>query len=268
MRLSIITINRNNAKGLRKTIESVVTQTFTDFEYIVIDGDSTDESVKVIKQYEDKITYWVSEPDNGIYNAMNKGIVKAHGEYLQFLNSGDFLFDENVLMKVFVVNESADILYGERVSDLFDNGNQQIIKYPATLRFSFFVNSTLSHQASFLKRECFNKFGLYDERYKYASDWFLFMDWIFRKNVTYKYLAFPIVFFDVSGISSDPKNIQEMKRERDYVLAKEFSGLYADMKNLILLQEQRKYYDWNAEKIGKIVLLPLRKIRSLLNRII
>ena len=89
MKLSIITINRNNAAGLRRTIESVVSQTYTEFEYIIIDGASTDESVDVIKEYADKITFWVSEPDNGIYNAMNKGILKAKGEYLLFLNSGD-----------------------------------------------------------------------------------------------------------------------------------------------------------------------------------
>lgn len=79
MKLSIITINRNNAAGLRRTIESVVSQTYTDFEYIIIDGASTDGSVEVIKEYSDKITYWVSEPDTGIYNAMNKGILKAQG---------------------------------------------------------------------------------------------------------------------------------------------------------------------------------------------
>jgi glycosyltransferase involved in cell wall biosynthesis len=89
MKLSVITINYNNAIGLRKTIESVVNQTFRDYEYIIIDGGSTDGSVDVIKEYADKIDYWVSEPDKGIYNAMNKGVAAAHGEYTNFLNSGD-----------------------------------------------------------------------------------------------------------------------------------------------------------------------------------
>jgi len=109
-KLSIITVNLNNAEGLRKTIESVVTQTFTDFEYIIIDGGSTDGSVEIIKLYADKITYWVSEPDKGIYNGMNKGIMVAKGEYCQFLNSGDWLVNENVLKEVFA---DVDIVYGD-----------------------------------------------------------------------------------------------------------------------------------------------------------
>ena len=87
MKLSIITINLNNAAGLRKTIQSVVNQTYIDFEYIIIDGFSSDGSIEVIKEYADRINYWVSEPDRGIYNAMNKGILKTSGEYIHFLNS-------------------------------------------------------------------------------------------------------------------------------------------------------------------------------------
>jgi len=96
MKLSIITINYNDKEGLRKTIESVLSQTWTDYEYLIIDGGSADGSLDVIREYEDKITYWISEKDNGIYNAMNKGIVKSKGAYLQFLNSGDYLVDNKV----------------------------------------------------------------------------------------------------------------------------------------------------------------------------
>ena len=100
MKLSVITINLNDAEGLQKTLRSVwERQSFTDFEHIVIDGASTDGSVEVIKKYADKLAYWVSEPDKGIYSAMNKGIVRARGEYLLFINSGDWLADD-VLAKV------------------------------------------------------------------------------------------------------------------------------------------------------------------------
>ena len=122
--LSIITINRNNAAGLRKTIESVVSQTYTDFDYIIIDGASTDESVDVIKEYADRITYWVSEPDTGIYNAMNKGILKANGEYCLFLNSGDWLYDNDVLNDVFSISPTEDIVYG---NDVFIGANVTIL---------------------------------------------------------------------------------------------------------------------------------------------
>src|SRR4051812_22804100 len=99
-RLSIITINYNNVSGLRKTVESVVNQTSQDFEYIVIDGGSTDGSVDVLKQYAKKIKYWISEPDKGIYNAQNKGILKATGEYCHFINSGDYLVKNDVIEKM------------------------------------------------------------------------------------------------------------------------------------------------------------------------
>ena len=98
-KLSIITVNLNNAAGLQKTIESVINQTFTDYEFIIIDGGSTDSSLEIIKQYANKITYWVSEPDNGIYNGMNKGIGQADGEYCFFLNSGDWMIENNTLYK-------------------------------------------------------------------------------------------------------------------------------------------------------------------------
>ena len=112
-KLSIITVNKNNAEGLRKTIESVVCQTFKDFEYIVIDGASTDESVAVIETYLANVTYWVSKPDRGIYEAINKGIKVAVGEYCLFLNSGDYLSSDSILEKAFSYGFFEDIVYGD-----------------------------------------------------------------------------------------------------------------------------------------------------------
>lgn len=116
MRLSIITINYNNSIGLRKTIESVVSQTDNTFEYIIVDGGSSDGSVDIIKQYADKVSQWVSERDGGIYNAMNKGVRMAHGEYIMFLNSGDILYDNNVIGHV-LPKLKADICVGNMASD-------------------------------------------------------------------------------------------------------------------------------------------------------
>ena len=113
MKLSVITINFNNRDGLRKTIESVVNQTFKDFEYIIIDGGSTDGSVDVIKEYADRIDYWVSEPDKGIYNAMNKGIDVAKGEYCIFMNSGDCFYVNDVYENVFRELDGVDIIIGD-----------------------------------------------------------------------------------------------------------------------------------------------------------
>ena len=112
MKYSIITVNYNNKDGLRKTIESVIHQTFRDFEFIVIDGGSTDGSAEVLKEYDAQIDYWVSEPDNGVYYAMNKGTRQAHGDYLNFMNSGDCLYDEKVLEHLSAKGLSADIIVG------------------------------------------------------------------------------------------------------------------------------------------------------------
>lgn len=112
MKYSIITVNYNNKEGLRNTIESVIHQTYRDFEFIVIDGGSTDGSAEVLKEYDSQITYWVSEKDKGIYNAMNKGIAKATGDYLNFMNSGDCFYDEGVLGRVARVETDADFIVG------------------------------------------------------------------------------------------------------------------------------------------------------------
>jgi len=118
MKLSIITVNLNNKSGLQKTIDSVISQTYKDFEWIIIDGGSTDGSKELIEQYSQYITYWISEPDKGIYNAMNKGIVQAKGEYLQFLNSGDALYDKYVLDKILkATNITSDIITGSIFSN-------------------------------------------------------------------------------------------------------------------------------------------------------
>ena len=112
VKLSIITVNLNNLEGLKRTYESVVCQTFTDYEWIVIDGGSTDGSREFIEQHQDKFAYWCSEPDKGIYNAMNKGIMRAKGEYLNFMNSGDCFASNDTLIRVLVDERNEDIIYG------------------------------------------------------------------------------------------------------------------------------------------------------------
>ena len=115
MKLSIITVNLNNKDGLQKTIDSVISQTYKDFEWIIIDGGSTDGSKELIENYSDYVSYWVSEPDKGIYNAMNKGIKQSHGEYLQFLNSGDIFIEDNTLKQVVSQLVNEDIVFGYAV---------------------------------------------------------------------------------------------------------------------------------------------------------
>jgi len=199
MILSIITINYNNRDGLRKTIESVVNQTYRDFEYIIIDGGSTDGSVDVIREYADKIDYWVSEKDKGIYNAMNKGVAVAHGEYTQFLNSGDYLCDKDVLEKVFSHNFTEDIVCGNIITL---KGGGMIA--PESVTMEYFIKGSLPHPSAFIKRELFDT-HLYDEQYKISGDWEFFIYHLIIKNASYKSINLNVTVFDTNGISSTTK---------------------------------------------------------------
>jgi len=169
MTFSIITVNYNNKEGLRKTIESVIHQTYRDFEYIVIDGGSTDGSAEVLKEYDKDIDYWVSEPDKGIYNAMNKGIAQAHGDYLNFMNSGDCFYDKNVLENLSRKGLSSDIIVGRDYH--FKESTQQGFAtiLPSRVSMITFVHNTLPHQSTFFKRELF-KNSLYDESLRLVAD--------------------------------------------------------------------------------------------------
>ena len=214
MKLTIITINRNNAIGLRKTIESVQMQVFTDYEYIVVDGASTDDSIEIIKQYSDSISYWISEPDNGIYNAMNKGILMASGEYVQFLNSGDCFVDEYVLQKV-INYLQCDIVYGDLI---YVNGDVKLrymslynTKEPSLMDFydGFFL-----HPSSFIRKNIFDKVGLYDETLSIVADWKWFLQAIVLENVEIRYCNVNVVLFDSNGISSRSSCLEIEERKK------------------------------------------------------
>lgn len=199
MKFSIITINFNNRDGLRKTIESVVNQTFRDFEYIIIDGGSTDGSVDVIKEYADRIDYWVSEPDKGIYNAMNKGILKAHGEYLNFMNSGDCFHNNNVLEEV-LPDLTADIIWGKTYIE--EKQSYWAPQPPMTL-LSFCLHG-FNHQATFYKKNVFDS-QKYDESYKLLADWKLTVYLVVVKQKKYKCSETVIANYDLTGISTTNK---------------------------------------------------------------
>jgi glycosyltransferase involved in cell wall biosynthesis len=169
MKLSIITINKDNALGLEKTCQSVICQTFDDFEWLVIDGASSDNSMSIIKKYSKRITYWISEPDTGVFNAMNKGIKQAKGDYCLFLNSGDWLYSLDSLSKAFDIIknlEVADVYYSNCM--LSNNVFQKKSK-----EFSidnFYLLDAINHQNSFIKRSLFYDHEFYDEKNRISSD--------------------------------------------------------------------------------------------------
>lgn len=200
--VSIITVCFNNKKGLIQTIESVKKQCFSDFEFILIDGGSTDGTLSVIQENESLFSYWVSEKDNGIYHAMNKGLEKATGKYCLFLNSGDYLVDKNVLQNVFSQQHDEDILYGNIVK--INKNKKRIITYADELTFLHFYKKepAVHHQAAFIKTKLFSQYGNYREDTYLIADWIFFFTAVVLQNVSTKHLNLLVSVCDANGISN------------------------------------------------------------------
>lgn len=243
MKLSIITINFNNKAGLQKTIDSIVSQTWRDFEWIVVDGGSTDGSKELIEKYAQLgcFAWWCSEPDKGVYNAMNKGIAHANGEYLNFMNSGDQLHEKTTLEHVFESkNCDCDILYGDVIYVFEDNHEERrIAKHPLT--FSHLYESTIYHQGSFLKKSLFD-YSNYDESYKIVSDWKKWIE-LTLENRSFVYIPIPIANMDTTGVSMT--NDILLHQERRSVLDTILSPIITrDMEEI---NKWRERESWNPE---------------------
>lgn len=212
-RLSIITINYNNCRGLEKTIASVLLQTYPDIEFVVIDGGSTDGSVDVIKKYANKISFWVSEKDKGIYNAQNKGWQNATGKYCLFLNSGDYLVDTNTIQSIFSNEFTEDLVYGDL---MVDNGKDPLytIEQPDPFLFEDIIRSTMFHPATFIKRKLLEARGGYDESFRIVGDYDFFLEMLFVKNCSRKYIHLPVAVFNTEGIGSNPAHKKAQDEER------------------------------------------------------
>lgn len=227
--ISIITVNRNNAHGLQMTMQSVLSQTYLDIEYIVVDGASTDNSVEVIDSFSDDTRLrWISEEDNGIYHAMNKGIRMANGKYLIFMNSGDEFYSNDVLKDVIVDinNTSADIYYGD-VNLCYKN--KCVVKtYPDKISKRFLYENSLCHQTMFLKKDLFTKIGLYNEKFRIMADWEWTIKAILKEKQTYRHLSAIISNYKMDGISYT--NEQLFRDERGIIIKAEFSQFYIFIK--------------------------------------
>lgn len=181
-KLSVITINYNNASGLELTMESVFGQTFIDVEYVVIDGGSSDGSKELIQANAAKIDFWCSENDKGVYNAMNKGVLHATGEYVLFLNSGDYLYDSSVLAKILPSLTGEGIVYGDLMFMPEGGGEGSVFVYPEILDVDYFMERSLGHPASFIKRELLTV-SPYNEEYRIVSDWEFFSGRLFMNRL-------------------------------------------------------------------------------------
>jgi len=220
MRLSIITINYNNKEGLQKTIGSVAAQQGFELEYIVIDGGSTDGSKEVIEAQKEHIDYWVSEKDKGIYNAMNKGIAAATGEYLLFLNSGDYLYEPNSLSKAFaLIGDEAICSCDIRVYDS-KTGEYRVWPAPESVSYTFFFDTTLNHQSTFIRSELFREYGPYSENNIVGADWEFFFLVLGVHSRSYKKVPVVLSVYNLDGFSANlsPEMKAVQKRDGDAVL--------------------------------------------------
>lgn len=202
--LTIITVCRNAVDSIESTIESVLRQKNACIEFIVIDGASTDGTLEVLSRYQEKLDCLVSEPDRGIYDAMNKGLDRAHGQLVFFLNAKDTLIDEHVAERVISEyrNGNPEILYGDvMVTDSSGNVERRVSYQDWDL--ARFFEGTICHQGVFAAREAFQICGKFEPDYRFAAD----LDWLLSALRTFRlrarYLAFPVANFDNGGVSSD-----------------------------------------------------------------
>jgi len=249
-KLSIITICYNIKDEIERTCESIVNQTNQNFEWIVVDGGSTDGTIEVLNKYKDRMDAFISEPDSGIYNAMNKGIKKAHGEFLNFMNGGDTFADSNVVADFLNYDtDGVDVLYGN-MNIVEDNGMRRLQTYPQMVNKTFFVKDCIGHQAAFIRLNLFEKYGLYSEKYRIVSDWERWI--VFIENGSFfKYWDYIVANFYRGGVGS--KMSKKHNKERDDVIKTHFT------KEEVSLAEKMAY---NYRIIRLFNVLPLLCIKT------
>ena len=270
MKLSIITINYNNRDGLQRTINSVLCQTWSNYEWILVDGGSTDGSKELLERYQMFFSFWCSEPDKGIYNAMNKGITHANGEYLLFLNSGDCFHNKFVLEHIDSEGLDKDIVAGVSVSE--DTGMPMKKMDPDILRQLFF--DSLNHQATFINKTLFKDYQ-YNENNKIASDWEFFIRAILLDGCTFRYSNIIVSDFDTNGISNQSEFDVVQKEERKKILSQYFSPYlrkdilrffdnesYVYYQKIEYMQTHSEYFYILGRKINSLLYLISKKLHN------
>lgn len=231
MLFSIITINRNNAAQLEQTIRSVLAQKNADYEYIVVDGASTDNSCEVINRYAGSMAYTVSEKDKGVYNAMNKAVKHARGEYVLFMNSGDLFVSDDVLSRVAATGPSADFVIGGFVR----TRNGRVVSHENIgMPMSFYVlmYRTICHQATFTRREVLLGLGGYDEDGKITADWCFLVSALMLHGKTCSVIDVEVALYDIDGMSGSKNGADRIVREREEFLTANFPYLCDDYRLL------------------------------------
>lgn len=266
MFLSVITVVLNCVDTIERTIKSVINQPVKDIEYIVIDGGSTDGTLNVIKKYSAQINYWISEPDKGLYHAMNKGIKKAAGEWVAFMNADDW-YEPSAFLEFCAVAEqsSSDIIYGK--VNKFENGIKTgyLGISQTTNPEAIHGGNIYCHQGLFIKRKLFEEIGLYDCQYKTLADY----DWILKahnKGITPEFADFCVANFTMGGISSSKNALYEnriliQKNYTEHVKTRQlkrlieknaFEYFYVYNCNVFadFIQNEKQFYIWGMGVYG------------------
>lgn len=211
--ITIVTVSYNAGQSIEKTILSVVNQTYNNTEYIIIDGNSTDETVNIIKKHEDKITYWISEPDQGIYHAMNKAIDRATGDWIIFMNAGDIFANNNILVDVFMKNslqiKEADVIYGDTVYDYYSYSFMLEPDKLETLK----IDKNFCHQSSFVRTNLMKK-DKFNQDLKICSDFQFFYN-LYQNEHNFLYLPIVISLFWAEESFSQTNRILAFKERAE-----------------------------------------------------
>ena len=231
--ISVVTICYNAKNDLEKTILSVLSQTYQDIEYIIIDGGSTDGTVDIIHKYSERLFYWISEPDKGIYDAMNKGMDRAIGSWINFMNAGDTFCDNEVIKNIFGYNDLSDysVIYG----DCYVSKLNQLQYLKASSMKKVHVQMPFCHQSSFIRKTRL-RFSI---DLKIAADYQMIYEYYRMNGISsFLYISKPISVFDATGISTTNNNL----------LQKEYGIVYKRTRNAY-------YYIYLCKQILKMVLL-------------
>lgn len=208
MKISVITVTRNNGNLIARTIESVISQTYKNIEYIIVDGASTDNSLALIKKYAQKyplLIKYISEPDNGVYNAINKGIRLATGDVVGLLHGNDFYSSCDIVAQVAKVfeNKSIPFVYGDVKYVKVDS--DKVVRYYSSSHFSedlLMIGIAPPHPSLYMRRELFDKYGLYKEGYLIGADFDMFLRLIVGNKLVGKYLPLDMVTMTIGGLST------------------------------------------------------------------
>lgn len=215
MKISVITVCFNAEKEIEKTLRSVIGQTYRDFEYIVVDGKSTDRTLDIIQRYSDRITCIISEPDTGIYNAMNKGVRLAKGEYCLFMNAGDTFANAQALqLASLFLNDGFDVLVGREIS-MKDGKIIDYVYPPQEITPMHLYRSSLSHQSAFIRREALLRYP-YDETLRLVSDWKFWIEALLVNHLKYRAIDVDVSCFNHDGMTYTQTDLG--KRERKLVM--------------------------------------------------